>query len=87
MNCSLGLLKTLKEFIFHSDDRQYKYKAKDQAKRSYYQLRQTPDMSCQEYFKRVRNIVEVIKSLGGSLYDDKHLIMNYLNQDLQMDIK
>jgi len=30
-------------------------------------------MSCQEYFERVRNVVEVIKSLGGSLCDDMHL--------------
>jgi hypothetical protein len=43
--------------------------AKDQAKRNYYNLRQTPDMSFQEYFEKVRNITEVIKSLGGSLVD------------------
>jgi hypothetical protein len=30
-------------------------------------------MSCQEYFERVRNKVDVIKSLGGSLADDMHL--------------
>jgi hypothetical protein len=30
-------------------------------------------MSCQEYFERVRNVVDVIKSLGGSLVDDMHL--------------
>jgi len=30
-------------------------------------------MSCQEYFERVKNIVEVIKSIGGSLVDDMHL--------------
>jgi hypothetical protein len=30
-------------------------------------------MTCQEYFERVRNIVEVIQSLGGSLCDDMHL--------------
>jgi hypothetical protein len=70
---SLGLLKILREFVFKSDDRQYKYKAEDQAKRAYYSLRQTPEMSCQEYFERVRNIVDVIKSLGGSLADDMHL--------------
>ncbi len=29
-------------------------------------------MSCQEYFERVRNVVDVIKSLGGSLADDMH---------------
>ena len=29
-------------------------------------------MSCQEYFERVRNKVDVIKSLGGSLADDMH---------------
>jgi hypothetical protein len=62
---SLGLPKILREFIIHSDDRQYKYKAKDQAKRTYYNLRQTPNMSCQEYFKRVRNIVEVGGSVSG----------------------
>jgi hypothetical protein len=44
------------------------------AKRSYYNLRQTLVMSCQEYFERVRNIVDVIKSLGGSLCDDMHLV-------------
>ena len=70
---SLGLLKIIREFVFKSDDRQYKYKAEDQAKRAYYNLRQTPEMSCQEYFERVRNIVEVIKSLGGTLCDDMHL--------------
>jgi hypothetical protein len=70
---SLGLLRILREFVFRSDDRQYKYKAEDQAKRAYYNLRQTPEMSCQEYFERVRNIVEVIKSIGGSLVDDMHL--------------
>jgi hypothetical protein len=48
---SLGLLKIIREFVFKSDDRQYKYKAKDQAKRAYYNLRQTPEMSCQEYFE------------------------------------
>jgi hypothetical protein len=46
---SLSLLKILREFVFCSDDRQYKYKAKDQAKRAYYNLWQTPEMSCQEY--------------------------------------
>jgi hypothetical protein len=30
-------------------------------------------MSCQEYFERLRSIVEVIKSLGESLCDDVHL--------------
>jgi len=70
----LGLLKILREIVFCSDDRQYKYKAEDQAKRTYYNLKQTLDMSCQEYFERVRNIVEVIKSLGGSLCDDMHLV-------------
>jgi hypothetical protein len=63
----------LQEFVFKSDDRQYKYKAEDQAKRNYYYLRQTPEMSCQEYFERVQNVVDVIKSLGGSLVDDMHL--------------
>lgn len=70
---SLKLLKLIREFVFKSDDRQYKYKAEDQAKRAYYNLRQTPEMSCQEYFKKVKNIIEVIKSLGGSLADDMHL--------------
>jgi len=70
---SLKLLKIIREFVFKSDDRQYKYKAEDQAKRNYYNLRQTPDMSCQEYFEKVRNITEVIKSLGGSLVDEMHL--------------
>jgi hypothetical protein len=36
---SLGLLKIIQEFIFKSDDRQYKYKAEDMAKRAYYNLR------------------------------------------------
>jgi hypothetical protein len=35
---SLGLLKILREFIFRSDDRQYHYKAEDQAERAYYNL-------------------------------------------------
>jgi hypothetical protein len=70
---SLGLLKIIREFVFKSDDRQYKYKAEDQAKRAYYNLRHAPEMSCQEYFERVRNMVDVIKSLGGSLADDMHL--------------
>jgi hypothetical protein len=73
---SLGLLKILREFVFKSDDRQYKYKAEDQAKRAYYNLHQTPEMSCQEYFERVRNIVDVIKSLGGSLADARERILN-----------
>jgi hypothetical protein len=33
-----------------------------------------PEMSCQEYFERVCNIVEVIKSLGGALNDNMHLV-------------
>ncbi len=70
---SLGLLKIIREFIFKSDDSQYKYKAEDMALRAYYNLRQTPEMTCQEYFERVRNVVEVIKSLGGSLSSDMHL--------------
>jgi len=70
---SLKLLKLLREFVFKSNDRQYKYKAEDQVKRAFYNLRQTPEMSCQEYFERVRNIVDVIKSLGGKLSDDMHL--------------
>jgi len=70
---SLGLLKILREFFFRSDDHQYKYKAEDQAKRSCYNLRQTPEMSCQEYFERIRNIVEVIQSLGGSLCDNMYI--------------
>jgi hypothetical protein len=70
---SLKLIRIICEFIFKSDDRQYKYKVEDQAKRAYYNLRQTPEMSCQEYFERVRNIVDVIKSLGGNLADDMHL--------------
>jgi len=70
---SLKLLKIIREFVFRSDDHQYKYKAEDQAKRAYYNLRQTPEMSCQESFEWIRNIVDVIKSLGGSLCDDMHL--------------
>jgi hypothetical protein len=30
-------------------------------------------MTCQEYFEKVRNVVEVNKSLGGSLADPMHL--------------
>jgi hypothetical protein len=70
---SLKLLKIIQEFVFKSNDHQYKYKAEDQAKRAYYLTRQTPEMSCQEYFERVQNIVDVIKSLGGSSCDDMHL--------------
>ncbi len=62
---SLKLLKIIREFVFKSDNRQYKYKVEDQAKQNYYNLRQTPDMTCQEYFEKVRNITEIIKSLGG----------------------
>jgi hypothetical protein len=54
---SLGLLKIIREFVFKSDDRQYKCKAEDMAKRAYYNLRQTPEMSCQEYFERVKKIL------------------------------
>lgn len=64
---SLGLLKISRKIIFKSDDWQYKYKAEDQAKRAYYNLHQTPEMSCQEYFEKVQNLMKVIKSLGGSL--------------------
>lgn len=60
--------------MFWSDDHQYKYKVEDQAKRTNYNMRQTPEMSCQEYFEWVRNIVEVIKSIGGSLVDDMYLV-------------
>ena len=71
---SLKLFKIRWEFVLKNNDRQYKYKAEDQAKRNYYyNLRQTPDMSCQEYFEKVRQITEVIKSLGGSLVDEMHL--------------
>jgi hypothetical protein len=70
---SLQLLKIIREFVFKCDDRQYKYKAEDQAKRAYYNLRQTPEMSCQEYFERIGNIVNVIKSLEGTLCEDMHL--------------
>ncbi len=70
---SLKLIKIIREFVFKSDDQQYKYKVEDQAKRNFYNLCQTPNMSCQEYFEKVRNVVEVIKSLGGSLCNDMHL--------------
>jgi hypothetical protein len=70
---SLNLLKILREF-FRSDDRQYKCKAEDRTKCIYYNLRQTPEMSCQEYFERVRNVVNIIKSLGGTLVDEMHFI-------------
>jgi hypothetical protein len=39
----------------------------------FYNLRQTPYMSCQEYFEQVKNIVDMIISLGGSLSNDMHL--------------
>jgi hypothetical protein len=67
--------------VFKSDDRQYKYKAEDQAKRNFYNLRQTPDMSCQEFFKKVRNVVDVVTSLGGSLADDMHLVNELLARE------
>jgi len=52
---SLGLLlKILRGFLFQSDHWQCKYKAEDQAKQMFYNLRQIPEMSCQEYFKRIR---------------------------------
>jgi len=51
---SLKLLKILREFVFKSDNRQYKYKAEDQAKRAFQNLRKTPEMSCQEYFEQVK---------------------------------
>jgi hypothetical protein len=70
---SLGLLRILHEFVFKKDNRQYKYETEDQAKRPYYNLRQTMEMSCREYFERVKYIVEVIKSIGGSQVDDMHL--------------
>ena len=45
---SLKLIKIIREFVFKSDDQQYNYKAEDQAKRNYYNLRQTSNMTCQE---------------------------------------
>jgi hypothetical protein len=30
-------------------------------------------LSCQEYFKRVRNVMHVIKNLGRALADNMHL--------------
>jgi hypothetical protein len=50
---SLKLIKILRKFVFKSYDRQYIYKARDQAERNYYNLRQTPERSCQEHFERV----------------------------------
>jgi len=35
---SLKLIKIILKFVFKSDDRQYKYKAEDQAKRNFYNL-------------------------------------------------
>jgi len=70
---SLKLIKIIHEFVFKSNNWQYKYKAEDQAKRNFYNLRQTSTMSCQEYFEKVQNVVEVIKSLGGSFSDEMHL--------------
>jgi hypothetical protein len=68
MNCissydTPGLLKTIREFIFKSDDRQYKYKAENMALRAYYNLHQMPEMTCQEYFKCVQNVVKVTAEL------------------------
>jgi len=42
---SLKLIKIMREFVFKSDDWQYKYKAEDQVKRNYYNLRQTSTMT------------------------------------------
>ena len=70
---SLKLIKIIHEFVFKSEDQHYKDKADNQAKRNYYNLSQTSTISCQEYFEKVRNIVEFIKSFGGSLSDDMHL--------------
>jgi hypothetical protein len=63
---SLKLLKIITKFLFKGNDRQYKYKIKEKAKRSYYRLWQAPKMSCQEYFERVQIIIDVIS-------DDRHL--------------
>jgi hypothetical protein len=83
---SLQLLRIIREFVFRSDARQYRYKAEDQVKRAYYNLRQTPEMSCQEYFERVRNIVDVIKSLGGHYVMTCTFEKNFLREiDLEMD--
>ncbi len=70
---SLGLLKIIWEFVFKSNACQYKYNVEDQAKRAYYNLQQTPEMSCQECFEPVQNIDDAIKSLWGTLGDDMHL--------------
>jgi hypothetical protein len=48
-------------------------------------------MTCQEYFEIVRNVVEVIKSLGGSLCDPMHLkeelptLLNIVYTDQQIE--
>jgi hypothetical protein len=39
------------------------------------------DIRYQEYFERIRNIVDVIKSLGGSLCDDMHMKEELPDQD------
>jgi hypothetical protein len=70
---SFGLLKIIREFVFKSDDHLYKYKAEDQVKQAYHNLKQTPEMSGQEYFERVMNVVDVIKSLDKMLVDDMDL--------------
>ena len=57
-------------FKVMTDNTNTKWKTRQ---KGHYNLRQTPEMSCQEYFERVRNIVEVIKIIGGSLVDDMHL--------------
>jgi hypothetical protein len=44
-------------------------------------LHQTSEMSCQENFERIQNIVDVIKSLGGSLCDDMHLKEELLDRN------
>jgi len=75
------LLKIIREFLFKSDDWQCKYKAEDQAKRVYYNLYQTQEMSSQEYFECIRIIVDVIKSMGGSLCDDMHMKEELPDQD------
>jgi hypothetical protein len=40
-------------------------------------------MSCQEYFEQIRNIVEVIKHLGGLKCDDMHLADELLPRPVQ----
>jgi hypothetical protein len=75
---SLGLIKVIKGIAYKFESQKNIYLALDNAKSAFYAYQQGADETNASYMSRFKNTIEVIEHFGGSIGEDKALVIEEL---------